>query len=84
MATSPKRTVKRNGKATSIALEDVFWNMIKAFAKEDGKTLDQYVTDVAIAARLATGDNFSSALRVHVATRMLLKINALELQTKAA
>ena len=56
-----KRSIKLDGRKTSISLEDVFWTELKEIAHCQGVTVSSLVT--AIAAR-TQGNNLSSAIRV--------------------
>ena len=58
-----KRSIKLDGRKTSISLEDVFWTELKEIAHCQGVTVSSLVT--AIAAR-TQGNNLSSAIRVFV------------------
>jgi predicted DNA-binding ribbon-helix-helix protein len=57
-----KRSIRLDGRKTSISLEDVFWTELKEIARFQGVTVSSLVT--AIAAR--TQANLSSAIRVFV------------------
>ena len=66
-----KRSVKIAGHATSISLEDEFWNEIKILAKESHMSVNDYITEID--ERRATQilpdgqvHNLSSALRLEV------------------
>jgi predicted DNA-binding ribbon-helix-helix protein len=58
-----KRSIKLDGRKTSISLEDVFWNELKEIAHFQDLSVSSLVT--AIAAR-TEGNNLSSAIRVFV------------------
>jgi predicted DNA-binding ribbon-helix-helix protein len=55
-----KGSVKIAGHATSISLEPVFWDALRAAAAEDGRTLVAIVTEIDE----ARTTNLSSAIRV--------------------
>jgi predicted DNA-binding ribbon-helix-helix protein len=57
-----KRSIRLDGRKTSISLEDVFWTELKEIAHFQGVTVSSLVT--AIAAR--TQGSLSSAIRVFV------------------
>ena len=63
-----KRSIRLSGHATSLALEDEFWQALDALATADGHT-----TTALIAAidrnRDANATNLGSAVRVYVLTR---------------
>ena len=58
-----KRSVRIAGHATSISLEEEFWEELKRLAREQGIALNQLIA--AVDARRADV-NLSSALRLHV------------------
>lgn len=55
-----KRSVNIAGHATSISLEPVFWDALRAAAAEDGRTLVAIITEIDE----ARTTNLSSAIRV--------------------
>lgn len=57
-----KRSVLVAGHATSVSLEDAFWDALAAIARERGLSVNQLVTDID---RRREG-NLSSAIRVFV------------------
>lgn len=58
-----KRSVKIAGHATSISLEEEFWEELKELAKSRGLALNQLIASVDSKRGV---DNLSSALRVYV------------------
>jgi len=63
---SRARSVRLHGLATSIRLENLFWNVLDAIARRDGMSVPQLCTklyDELIQAR-GEVDNFASFLRV--------------------
>ena len=58
-----KRSVRIDGRNTSVSLEDQFWDALKEIAKERGATLQDLVA--TIKAERNTG-GLSSAIRVFV------------------
>jgi predicted DNA-binding ribbon-helix-helix protein len=58
-----KRSVKVNGHATSVSLEDEFWGELKRIADGLGIALSELVERIDDA---RAGDNLSSALRLAV------------------
>ncbi|MCW2312283.1 ribbon-helix-helix domain-containing protein [Rhodoferax antarcticus] len=63
---SRTRSVRLHGMATSIRLENLFWNVLDAIARRDGMSVPQLCTklyDELIEARAEVG-NFASFLRV--------------------
>ena len=57
-----KRSVMIAGHATSVSMEQAFWDLLSAFAEERGISLNALVTDID---RTRTA-NLSSAIRVWV------------------
>ena len=57
-----KHSVLICGHATSISLEEPFWNLLKKIAKEKGCSLSQLITDIDA----KRNTNLSSALRISV------------------
>lgn len=65
-----KRSVTIAGHRTSLSLEDPFWTELKAWAQEEGVSLN------ALVSRLDEGrdTNLSSCLRVAVLERLRLRL----------
>ncbi|WPZ32431.1 ribbon-helix-helix domain-containing protein [Thalassobaculum sp. OXR-137] len=57
-----KRSVMIAGHATSVSMEQAFWDLLTAFAEDQGVSLNALVTDID---RTRTA-NLSSAIRVWV------------------
>ena len=62
-----KRSVMIAGHATSVSLEDEFWEVLRAIAVRRGLSLNALIAEID---QTRSGRNLSSALRVHV-LRML-------------
>lgn len=60
-----KRSIKVDGRSTSVSLEDAFYNYLLDIAREDGLTFNQLISKLA---KDVTG-NLSSALRVYALER---------------
>lgn len=60
--TVTKRSVVVGGHRTSISLEQAFWEALRVLAAQEGRTINQMVSDIDAA---RTG-NLSSAIRVWV------------------
>lgn len=58
-----KRSVKIQGHATSISLEEEFWQALKTLAAEEGRPLSRLIAEVD---RKRGSKNLSSALRLYV------------------
>jgi predicted DNA-binding ribbon-helix-helix protein len=58
-----KRSIKLNGHATSVSLEDEYWAELKRMAGERGGSVTELVERVDAERK---GDNLSSALRLAV------------------
>lgn len=58
-----KRSVMIAGHATSVSLENEFWEALRALAAQRGLSLNALVAEIDSA---RSGRNLSSALRVHV------------------
>jgi len=58
-----KRSIKLNGHATSVSLEDEYWAELKRIAGERGGSVTELVERVDAGRK---GDNLSSALRLAV------------------
>lgn len=59
-----KRSVVIAGHATSLTLEEVFWQALKRAAAEDGTTVNALVAAIDEARTQAGEPNLSSAVRV--------------------
>ncbi len=71
------RSVRLHGVATSIRLENLFWNVLEAIAQRDGMSVPQLCTklyDELIDARGAV-DNFASFLRVCCGRYLALQLS---------
>ena len=66
-----KHSVQLSGHATSICVEDIFWNTLNDLAKEKGLSLRQLLMQID---DTHTG-NLSSAVRVFILNELLQKIN---------
>lgn len=64
-----KRSLSIAGHATSVSVEDVFWEELTRIAKSDGRSLAEIVRDID---NDRTG-NLSSAIRVYVLGRLKSK-----------
>lgn len=62
-----KHSVKIAGHATSITMEDEFWDALKSIAEKQSRPLAALITEVDAA---RAGRNLSSALRVYVLTKI--------------
>lgn len=58
-----KRSVTINGHATSVSLEQPFWDALSRLAENQEKSLSALIAEID---NLATGGNLSSALRLYV------------------
>lgn len=65
-----KHSVLICGHATSISLEEPFWNILKQIAEEKNCSLAQLITDTDATRQT----NLSSALRVSVVTYLQSKV----------
>jgi len=68
-----KRSITIDGHATSIALEDAFWDELSALAKDRKLSLSALVAEID-KARGGPG-NLTSALRLHVLEALKRKIS---------
>ena len=66
-----KHSVQLSGHATSICVEDVFWETLAGLAKEKNMSVRQLLIQIDNA---HTG-NLSSAVRVYVLKELLQKVN---------
>lgn len=67
-----KRSVKIGRHATSISLEEPFWNALKELADEQDKALNRLIAEIDAG---RSGANLSSALRVFVLEALKRKIS---------
>lgn len=58
-----KRSVSILGHATSITLEDEFWDALKAIAQRNGQSMNALIAQID---QSRGAHNLSSALRIHV------------------
>ena len=66
-----KRSLSLGGHRTSASLEPEFWEMLDAFAEEDGRSLANLAFEIDNRrAALDPPPNLSSALRVYVLMRL--------------
>ena len=68
-----KRSVKILGHATSITLEDEFWQQLKLIAERDGRSLNALIAEIDEA---RTSENLSSALRIFILNDCLNRTQA--------
>ncbi|MDJ0946050.1 MAG: ribbon-helix-helix domain-containing protein [Kiloniellales bacterium] len=61
-----KRSITIAGHRTSLSLEQAFWDMLAAFAREDGVSINRLLTEIDEARET----NLSSAARVYVVERL--------------
>lgn len=66
-----KRSVKIDGHATSITLEDEFWRVLKDLAKEQKQSLASLISEIDASRDLE--QNLSSAIRVYILNSLLEK-----------
>ena len=69
-----KRSLSIQGHRTSISLEDEFWQALKSIATARSLSLAALVADID---RGRSGNNLSSALRLHVLGDLRQKLAAL-------
>ncbi len=62
-----KRSVKIQGHATSISLEEEFWVALKQAAEEEKRPLSQLIAEID---RKRGSKNLSSALRLYILKRL--------------
>ena len=67
-ATVVKRSVVIAGHRTSISLEDIFWQVLKSIARDNGQSIASLVAEIDAGRGEA---NLSSAIRVFVLERAL-------------
>jgi len=74
---SRARSVRLHGVATSIRLENLFWNVLDAIARRDGMRLPQLCTKLYDELLQARGevDNFASFLRVCCGRYLALQLS---------
>lgn len=65
-----KRAVEVGGRATSISLEDEFYDQLKTIARQRGINLQTLITDIAAQSRQA---NLSSQCRLAVLKNLMEK-----------
>jgi|FLMP01.1.fsa_nt_emb predicted DNA-binding ribbon-helix-helix protein len=61
-----KRSVMIAGHPTSISLEEAFWIRLKVMSKNDGKSVNQLVTEIDNDRLTTPNGNLSSAIRIYV------------------
>ena len=67
-----KRSVNISGHATSISLEEEFWQVLNALAQEQGLSINQLVSQID---EERENDNLSSALRLYVLKALQRKLS---------
>lgn len=67
-----KRSVTINGHATSVSMEQTFWDHLNIIATRENKSLNQLITNID-AARAGRG-NLSSALRVFIVQDLAISV----------
>ncbi|MHA1189245.1 MAG: ribbon-helix-helix domain-containing protein [Alphaproteobacteria bacterium] len=65
-----KRSIRINGHATSVSLEDAFWDELRSMAEERGQTVPALIAELD---KRRTGNNLSSALRLAVLDHLRTK-----------
>ncbi len=65
-----KRSIRINGHATSVSLEDAFWDELRSMAEERGQTVPALIAELD---QRRTGNNLSSALRLAVLDHLRTK-----------
>ena len=67
-----KHSIKISGHATSVTLENIFWQQLERIADEQEVTLSRLLEDIDVL-RIAEGDkiNLSSAIRVYILQYLL-------------
>lgn len=60
-----KRSIKLKGHATSITMEDAFWDALKKISERDNTSIQKIIESID-AARLENGANLASAIRVYI------------------
>ena len=73
-----KRSILIAGHATSVSLEEEFWEAFKALAEERGLSLNQMAAEID----LARGGNLSSGIRVYVLKALQARLSAALGQTQ--
>ncbi len=63
-----KRSITIAGHATSVTLEDAFWDEIKRLAQQEGRSLSALTANID--AQKPPDTNLSSALRLYVLTKL--------------
>jgi len=74
-----KRSLAIAGHRTSLSIEPIFWEMLKAFAKQDGLSLAALIASLDEGRTQGEGApvNLSSTLRVYVVERLLARMTDL-------
>lgn len=67
-----KRSVKIAGHATSVTLEDAFWDQLKIIAAREAISLNALITMID---EKRAEDNLSSALRLFILEDLLSRLN---------
>jgi predicted DNA-binding ribbon-helix-helix protein len=68
-----KYSVTINGHQTSISLEPMFWDMLRAAAEARGKAINQLVSDIdAERIKSVTPPGLAGAIRIWLVTNMLM------------
>lgn len=62
-----KRSVRIKGHATSVSLEEPFWDSLKELAAGEGKSINQLIAEIDAIDPQA---NLSSAIRIYVLKRV--------------
>lgn len=63
-----KRSLTLKGHRTSVSLEDIFWDVFRSYAEEDGRTINGLAAEIDA----NRGDiGLASAIRVYVLARAL-------------
>lgn len=65
-----KRSIVLEGQKTSVSLEDEFWDELKNIARSSNVTLSELICEISA----HQSKNLSSAIRVHVLGRCLLRL----------
>ncbi len=68
-----KRSVKIKGHATSVSLEEEFWDALKKLAKEKSCSLSGLISEID---HNRSRQNLSSALRIYVLAALEKKLTA--------
>ncbi len=73
--TEVKRSLTIAGHRTSVSLEALIWEELKAIAKHDGRSLAAVVAEIDVS-REPGGASLSSAIRCFVVMRLKARIEA--------